>query len=468
MRLNILMPIMTFMTRYYHSSYPPERLNYGSNHLLKILYLKLIVLIVLVVSSCEEDPTKIGSEMLPSDDFVSVTSTDTLSVWSYTMYNNTVETNNPSFSFIGSVYDPYFGSTFSEFVTQIRLSSVWNFGPVTVDSVKLNLRLLNVKEGSGGTDHFLTISEISEQIYEDSVYYSTTTTETTGYQVTAQLPVLRTDTINAISILLPVEFGEYLLRDTSQFFYSTSVPDFRSYFKGLILETSYSFDDPLLINFNLETDYSTGGSSNSFVIFMHDTANVARRYYFFLDPLHKNACYHMVSRDFSTAYPDKMIPHINDLNHRDSLSYLQYMNGVYTKIVFPGLDSLKTILSSGKFSINKARLIVPAYLDGDIYNISTIPRSLRLRFEDKNGIKYNVPDYILDTGHKFFDGNLDTTNISYNFNIPSYIQLYLEDKSGELKPELEIFQDPISTRNVILRANDNKFPVKFELTYTRF
>jgi hypothetical protein len=163
-----------------------------------------------------------------------------------------------------------------------------------------------------------------------------------------------------------------------------------------------------------------------------------------------------------------MIPHINDLNYRDSLSYLQYMNGVYTKIVFPGLDSLKSKLSSGRFSINKARLTVPVYLDGDIYTVSTVPKSLLLRYEDNSGVKYVVPDYNVDAGHNFFDGNLNSLDSLYSFNIPTFIQGYLEDKSGKLKPELEIFQESISIRNVILRANENSIPVKFELTYTSF
>ena len=468
MRLNILMPIMTFMTRCYHSSYPPGRLNSVSKHLLKIFYHTLIVLTVFFVSSCEEDPTKIGEELLPSNDFVTINSIDTLSVWSYTMYNNSVPTNDPSVSFVGSVYDPYFGTTTAEFVSQIRLGGAWNFGPVTIDSVKLDLRLLNVKGGTGGSGHILRLSEISKQIYTDSVYYSNTTTDTTDFQVTTQLPVLKSDTINNITVSLPVEFGEYLTRDTTQLTYSNTKPDFRSFFKGLYFRISSS-DDPLLINFNLASAVSSGGSySNYFVIYMHDTADVARRYYFILDPVHKNACYNKFSHDFTTADPDKMISHINDYNYRDTLSYIQYLNGVYTKIVFPGLDSLKIKLSSGKFSINKARLTVPVYFDRDSYNALTVPASLRLRYEDKSGIKYDVPDYYLDTNHNFFDGNLYKLDSLYSFNIPTFIQAYLEDKSGKYKPELEIFQGSTGIRNVILRANENTIPVKFELTYTKF
>jgi hypothetical protein len=82
-----------------------------------------------------------------------------------------------------------------------------------------------------------------------------------------------------------------------------------------------------------------------------------------------------------------------------------------------------------------------------------------------------VNDYLLgatglDQSHNFFDGRLDTVLNVYNFNIPAFVQAYLEDAT-DIKPELEIYQGP-GTRNVVLDANKNKTPVKFEFTYTNF
>ena len=468
MRLSILMPTMTFMTRCYHSSSFTCRFNSASNNFFLILGYALFAVAVFFVVSCEEGPTKIGSELLPSNDFVTINSTDTLSVRSYTMYDSSVPTNNPVVAFVGNIYDPYFGTTTTEFVSQLRLSGIWNYGPVTVDSVKLNLRLINVKGGSADEGHFLRMSEISDQIYTDALYYSDTQTDTTDFQATVQLPVLEPDTLNNVSVSLPVEFGEYLIRDTSKLFYSNTKPDFRSFFKGLYFRMSAS-SDPLIISFVLASQISSGGTYNNyFVMYMHDTAFINIRYYFILDPVHQNASYNKFARDFSTADPDKKIGHINDYNYRDTLTYLQYLNGVYTKIIFPGLDSVKKELSGGKFSINKARLSVPVYYDGDRYTVLTVPQSLLLRYTDKNGDKFNVPDYGLDPNNKFYDGTLHKLDSTYYFNIPTFIQAYLEDKDSVYKPELEIYQGPTGLNSVILRANANKIPVKFEMTYTKF
>jgi hypothetical protein len=473
MRQNILMPIMTFMTRFYHNFSFFFRLNSADNKFTFSLRPLLFVMAVFYIISCEEDPTKIGSELLPSNDFVTISSLDTLSTWSYSMYESSVPTNDPSIAFVGDIYDPYFGTTTTEFVSQLRISGPWVYGPVTVDSVRLNLKLLAVRGGSAGGGHFMKLSEISDMIYVDSSYYSDTQTNTTGFEATVQLPQLIADTINNISVALPVEFGEYLIRDTTKMFYSNTKDDFRSYFRGLYFQMQAS-SDPLIVAFSLPSQISSGGNySNYFVLYMHDTADVKLRYFFILDPVHPNACYNKISRDFSTAEPDKKIQHINDYNYRDTLSYIQLLNGVYTKIVFPGLDSLKKKFSGSKVSVNKARISIPVYYDGDRYNVSTVPSQLLLRYVYKDSAKRVVPDYGIDANNKFFDGTLHKLDSTYYFNIPTFIQAYLEDTNNDYKPELEVYQpfginSVVGLNSVILKANASKTPVRFELTYTRF
>src|SRR4030042_4782141 len=98
------MPIMIFMTRFYHSSSLLRRLFY--NNILKSFSLTLIGGIIFLAGSCEEDPSKIGRRILPPGDFVNIKSTDTLSVKSFTMYRDSIESHNPSTSYLGTVFDP--------------------------------------------------------------------------------------------------------------------------------------------------------------------------------------------------------------------------------------------------------------------------------------------------------------------------------------------------------------------------
>lgn len=456
--------IMTFMTRSYPDYIHSGRLNSVYNNKFNIVYLFFFTVATLFFNSCEEPPATIGSDILPQNDFVNIESTDTISVFSYTMYEDSVRSDNSANSFMGAIYDPYFGLTTAEFVTQLRLSKRWDGQPFTIDSVKLNLIFLNVAGLNTGS-YYLRLSEVAEQLYLDSTYYSNKQIPLTGYVVPdIRLPQLKADTLNYMEVVLPNEFGEYLTRDTSKLFHDNSRPDFRSYFKGLKFSL-ISSGDPVFITLSLVPPVNLGGYSNYFTLFMHDASGNPKQYYFIMDALSKNARFNLFSHDFDAASPEKKIQHIND-PVRDTLSYIQGLNGVFTRILLPGLEKIKNDPSMAKIAVNKARLFVPVYTDGVLYTGSTIPSQLLLRYRTTAGLKYFVPDY--NPNNNFFDGRIDTTNYICKFNIASFVQIYLEDTKNLIKPELEVFIPPGDTRNIILKANDSANPVKFELTYTRF
>jgi hypothetical protein len=257
------------MTRYYPEPLSIHRFHSVNPQLNKILYLAIITAIIMLLNCCEENPTTIGAKILPGSDFVSIKSTDTISVLSYTDYDESVRSENPSYSYLGSLYDPYFGTTTAEFVSQIRLGSKWGGGQFTVDSIKLFLKFLDVK-GNVESNQILTISEIDKKLYYDSAYYSNSPVPLTGYDAAIiELPSLKADTINDIILKLPVEFGNYLLRDTSKLFHSNSRDDFRSYFKGLYFRITSS-TAPLLLTLSLAPPSLTEYSSNYFVLYYHN------------------------------------------------------------------------------------------------------------------------------------------------------------------------------------------------------
>jgi len=71
------------------------------------------------------------------------------------MYDDSVRSDIPSVSYVGHDYDPLYGSTTAGFVSQVRLGSKWDPQPFTVDSMKLYLQILTVKNGgTGGVNSF--------------------------------------------------------------------------------------------------------------------------------------------------------------------------------------------------------------------------------------------------------------------------------------------------------------------------
>ncbi len=459
----MLMPIMIFMTKYYPDSIFARRFLSVCYNLKKIFTPAIITGIAFFVISCEENPSTIGTEILPGRDFVSIRSTDTISAFSYTMYDAKARSDNSTYSYFGSIYDPYFGITSAEFVSQIRLGSKWDGKPFTVDSIKLFLQFENV-QGNVESDQVLTISEIARQLYIDSAYYSNSPVLLTGYDVASiELPVLKADTINNIELKLPSEFGNYLLRDTAKLFHSNARSDFRSFFKGLYFRITSS-TAPLLMKLKLAPHLSTSYSVNFFTLYYHNELDVKMEYYFILDAVNNNARFNRFFHNFEAGEPDKKINHIND-GVKDTLSYLQSLSGVYTKVVLPGLEKIKNDPAFSKIAVNKARLTIPVSLDGDILKPSTVASQILLTYK-LSDTSYYVPDYSIS--QSFFDGVLDTINKVYNFNVASFVQKYLEDSGNKIKPELEMLLPSTSTHNAVLKANDSSKPVKFEFTYTKF
>jgi len=464
---------MIFMTRYYNRSRHSCRIVSVSQNLIKLFRLALILLMAVFASSCEKGILKIGGDILPNGDFVSIKSIDTLSIFSYTMFNDSARSDLPSVSYLGHDYDPSFGSSTAGFVTQIRLSSKWDPVLFTVDSTKLFLHILTTK-GSADVVHSISLYEIADQLYTDTAYYPNTPINTTGFKVSdIVLPTLRADTINDVELSLPgngVEFGNYLIRDTTKLFYNNNKADFRSYFKGLYFQMN-STSDPFLISLSLISDQTT--YYNYFVLFGHDSTGAAIEYSFDLDAKNTNASFNVFSHDFNTATLGSKMIHRNT-TYKDTVSYLQALNGVYTQINLPGLKNIKNDISFGKIAINRARLVVPVYFTATSdhpYISKVVPARLLLRYRSKTGLRYNVPDFSLastvDTNHDFFDGRLDTVAHVYNFNIPAFVQAYLEDATGNVEPELEIYQGA-GTNNAVLGANKGVPTVKFEFTYTKF
>lgn len=452
MSRNILMPIMTFMTKYYHNFKFSCSFFSVSFHLYKIYFTALFFSVALFISSCEENPATIGTSILPDKDFVNIKSTDTLSVESYTNFIDSVRSDNRALSYLGKIMDPYFGECSADFVTQLRLSARWPGETFLIDSIKLFMRFSNV-HGIVESIQTLKISEISDDLTIDTVDYSNRNAPETDHEIAeVQLPILKNDTINDIVLNMPIELADYLTRDTSKLFHSSTVPDFRSFFKGVYFRISYA-SDPLfmILDFSANTNY--------FILYYHNLSDQNFTYSFIINT--KCERYNRYMFNYNAANPEKKIKHIND-NFKDTVTYLQGLEGgVFTRIGIPGLNKLKSLMPA---AVNQARLIVPVFLDNDIYTKTTMPTTILLKYTSSTGQALIVPDYLINPN--FFSGARDTTKVVYTFNLAAFTQEYLEGKIP--KPELEMFEPYGLIRNVILKANSNSTPVKFEFTYTEF
>jgi hypothetical protein len=466
----MLMPIMISMTRSYHNSKLFCRFESVLSHNSAIFFTSVLFLLFISITSCEENPTIIGSDLLPATDFVNIKSTDTIGVAAYSYYTDSIITNNRSYSYLGTLYDPYFGTTKTDFVGQLRMygpnstgvSGPWpGGGTPIVDSVLLYFSIAGAKGTLDSTTiHQIKIFEIDETLNSTVKYYSNHVPKIKKEIGTFSLPVITKDTIQGITIELPAQFGQDLLSDTTQLLQDSEGNPFKSFFKGLYLTMDSTISPLFLIaldfsspDFTIRVYYSTSKASNLSYDFVINTNSVR---------------YNRYSHNFASADPVKKIKHIND-GVKDSSIYLQSFNGVFPQVRIPGLTSIKKMLVDSVTnvchgSINKARLTFSVYLDDNLYTTTTVPPQILMKYNKSDTIQYLVPDYYVSAS--FFDGTFNSTSKTYSFNLASFVQEYLEGRISD--PVVEMYYPEGEYKNVILKANNSHSPVKFEFTYTRF
>ncbi|MFN8240072.1 MAG: DUF4270 family protein [Bacteroidales bacterium] len=429
----------------------------------------LFITLTMFLTSCQEKDTTIGIGLLPGSDFVDIFSTDTIKPFSYTCYVDSVVTNKKAYVMLGGVQDPYFGYTSADMIAQMRLVQAWpGKGGFTVDSVKLFFSITGAK-GELGTALKIKLSEVGEILkpiitaYPDSIkYYSSHRPVIVKELGMFDMPLITKDTAQNVTVKLPIELGQYLMRDTTKLYQGDINTDFRSFFRGIKaslvknspVETKgiTDSDAPLLLilpingfNFEIRVYYKNSTADDNVFDFAVNT---------------RSARYTTYTHDFTLADPDKKIQHIND-GFQDTVTYMQGLNGAFTRLRFPSLESIRNMMP---ISVNRARITIPVILDNDKYISDAMPKKMYLSFTKSSGEKAIISDYYV--GSSFLDGSFNTTSKTYSFNIASFVQQYIEGKIDE--PELDLYLDDGDYRNAILRTKQSTNPAKFVFTYTEF
>lgn len=444
---------MIFMTRYYLNLLQYNRTISVLKLSIKIFIPAFLLTAAIIISSCEENATIISTGLLPGSDFVNIRSTDKIGVDIYTQYVDSVETGHLTYSYLGKLSDPYFGTVRTDFVSQLRLTQKWpGGGAFTIDSVKLYLYILGAK-GTLGTDVFqeIEIAEIGEMLNSATSYYSNRDPDTIKNLGTYRLPVITKDTTQTIQIAIATEVGQYLMRDTTRLTQEIDSLDFRSFFKGIYVTLKES-PQPFLVAIPFN-------SANMFIrVFYHNvnTNNLTFDFIINANSIRYNRYFH----DFTTAPPETRIQHIND-GFKDTLSYIQAFNGVFPKIKIPGLAAFRDSLP---ISVNRAKMTISVFLDNSIYTKTTVPSLIYLMYKTADSQIVIVPDYLVSPS--FFDGSFNSNALTYTFNIASFAQQYFEGKIPN--PEIQMQFPEGEFKSAILRTNANTVPVKFDFTYIRF
>jgi hypothetical protein len=408
----------------------------------------------LFLSACK-DPDELGLDVLPPSDELGLSFSDTSTVVTRTVLEDSLRTDEISAQLVGSYVDPYFGKADAESFSQVVLLGTPSFSTLaTKDSLVLKL-FYKGYYGDTNTVQTMHVYRLTESMNVDSIYFSNKTfsSESTPLGSLTFQPrpatrvVIDSDTVSPqVRIPLSMVLADSLVALNGSATFQTN-DAWKEYFKGIRITT-----DP--------ASGSGQGCINYFdlynsklTLYYHDTAGAAKTYNWVLTGAKSTHFTH----DF-TGFP--VGSHLQDSSYADSLVCIQAMAGVKTKFELPYIEHL---LDSGNVVVNRAELKVTVPPGSN--SVYAAPSSLLIVALDETGTTTSFPaDYFEPGG--FFGGAFSGS--TYTFNLTRHVNRVLSGATGNYGYYLVVSGSAIQASRVLLGSGKNTaYPIKLNLYYTR-
>lgn len=393
---------------------------------LKQLGLFAFFLLLLTTQSCKRPDTNIGSEILPNEDFLGASQTDTLTIKTFVSKEDSIRTNNLSSAMLGKLVDPRIGHAVTASIySQVRLSTTNPTFPsnAVVDSVVMGLVYDGEFFGTIKPQQF-HVYELDESLFIDSAYYSNQRKRVVlndlikpGFESYVPNPegiiVVGTDTvIPQLRLQLQESLGYQLLQAPAEALASND--QFLEFFKGFYI-TPDQFSDGGVFNFDL---VDSDSKLNVYYHYEDDAGEtITTRYDFSIN----SECSYFT--EMRHSYRGSQLQELeNEMEvNGDILGYVQAGGGLRTRVDIPFLNDFN---SFENISVNRVQLIVP-FEDDPKFPVQS---SLFLVYKDTEGEFRLLPDQLFGT----ISGSADYVADRYIFNISLYIQRVL---TGEIESQ---------------------------------
>lgn len=386
-----------------------------------IFYLVFVTLSIVEVSCKKKTPENIGLPLLPDSDLLNATFTDTATLITHTIKDDSLNTKNVTPILLGNINDPIFGSTQSSIFTQFSLSQTnpsFGTNPV-LDSAVLSLAYNSGQYYGTLYPQKFDVYEVSEMMSKDATYYSNTLLQyyTTQQIGSATITPDVTDSVQVGTVKFPahiriklsdVLFQNFLTNSTYTSSYNSN-SSFQTAFKGIYIKSSSDTSQAILY-MNITDAYSR------LTLYYKNAADTLSHSYYF--DISKDNCarYSYFEHNYTSAITNQL--NTSATIQRDTV-FVQPMAGVRTKITMPYLGDF---FKNGKVAINKAELILPVEPSSVSAAFSAHPKLVATIADSVLG-PVIMPDYF--EGATYFGGDYDATNNVYKFNIARYVQRVL-------------------------------------------
>ncbi len=415
------------------------------------------------ISSCKE-PDTIGLEVQPPDDQLNLEHTDTLSLVTYTVLDDSIRSDETVLALAGQYSDPVFGIHSSSFYTQLRLSSNnADFGANPVaDSIVLTL-VYKAVYGDTNTQQTIKVYELNQNIYRDSSYYSNNSFLTGSLLGTKTFVPKPLDSVKVDSVKkaphLRVKLSPQLAQRFIDVSGSSSLSDnatFLQFFKGLYITMTPSGNPGAILSFDLLNSLS------QVTMYYKNNASDSLKYNFVINENCARINHFNHHRYFNaSSYLKSQIK--GDTIKGDSVLFIQSMAGLKVKIKYP---YLKNLIANGKIAINKAELIIKLDND-DLSETDYAPPPQLVLLEEQSGkIRFIIDQY---EGISYYGGLYTASKKEYRFNIARHLQQILDGEKENLGLSLVVWtaDRPSKANRVVLNGSKCKDPIRLSISYTK-
>ncbi len=437
------------------------------------------LLLITILFSCRKT-NDFGLEVQPNQDLLSVNQTDSTSIITYSVLEDSLKTDELSGpNLLGSYTDPYFGSLNSSVYTQIRLESSYDFRPsgtLTLDSLIVDSVILYLAMdgyyGNLGSQTF-EVFQLSEDLHLDSSYYTNSTLSANLINLVAssngeinpnpQVPgYVKGELVNEAILRIPLSITDFAIpimeqSGTTSLDGNDGDDQFIDWFKGLLIttnNTSQSINQGAIYYTDLLSEFS------KITLFYRDTSGTAADHDTLSFDFNLNAnCarFHNSTIDYTSSVVESTL---NDSTLGQDLFYVQSLGGCKGKIHFPYLDQL----IDSSIIINKAELVLPfQFYLLDAYDPAS---SLILTTENSNGDASFLPDFF-ESNH---GGSIDLINKNYRFNITRYINEIIAGETSNYPLSLITSGSGVSANRGVFNGfnSTKKDKPKLILTYSNY
>lgn len=396
----------------------------------------LTLLISLFILSGCSNPDGVGLDVDPQY-AISGTLVDSSTIYSSTLREDSLITTSLSRYPLGYMVDPVFGTTEANLAMTLTLPDTdLSFGTAPVlDSAVLVLKYSDFYGDSTNTTYQIDVHQLKETLLPSAPYYNTFVHQFNSAVIgSKRVPRVRIkDSVTVQDIIkdkadgtkkvvpqlrIPLDpafvTANILNADSAKL---ASTLAFREYFKGLYVTINKQQSNGAggVMYFDLAGSEGSSGlqlyyktTSGSTVDTTSTTLNIASG----SSPVAAHFVHNYSGTPVAAA--------IGNPHQVSSVTYVQGLAGLKTKVTFPYLTNLKSL---GDVTINKAELVID--VEGGTYPFTPVPRIFLYR-TDIAGQKQFLPD-VSDRDFRSvtdfdFGGYFDTGRRRYVFSVTAYVQ----------------------------------------------